>query len=98
MPASTNHCKECLFAALAPADAVTTYLEETYVEAHTLALFDAEAVAPTDISHGKLASDRVIAARGCAKVISEGSCKRFVGFVAHSGNHVAQTFIMERHV
>lgn len=96
MPSSTKHCGDCLFAALSEGDETAIFLEERYVEGHILAIDGAEGTAPIDMSQGDLASDRVVAARGCAKMIRESKCARYIGFVVHGGDNAAKTFIMER--
>ena len=96
MPSSAKHCGDCLFASLSAGDAETVFLEERYVEGHMLTLDGLEDAAPIDVSQADLASERVIAARGCAKVVREGTCDRFVGFVVHGTGNAAKTFIMER--
>lgn len=96
MPSSAKHCGDCLFAALPMGDAETIFLEERYVEGHIMTLDGVEAAAPIDMSQGDLASERVVAARGCAKMIRERQCVRYIGFVAHGGDNAAKAFIMER--
>lgn len=96
MSSSAKHCGDCLFTALPEGDAATIFLEERYVEGHILAIDGTEDAAPIDMSQGDLASERVVAARGCAKMIRERKCVRYVGFVVHGGEIAAKAFIMER--
>ena len=96
MPSSAKHCGDCLFASLPIGDDETIFLEERYIEGHILAIDGAEGSAPIDMSQVDLSSERVVAARGCAKMVREAKCARFVGFVVHGGNNAAKTFILER--
>jgi hypothetical protein len=96
MPSSAKHCGDCLFASLSMGDETDIFLEERYVEGHILAIDGAENAAPIDMSQGDLVSDRIVAARGCAKMVRENKCARFIGLVVHGGDNAAKTFIMER--
>lgn len=96
MPSSANHCSECLFSQVAEADEGTTFLEERHVEGQLLAISGDTETGPIDMSRGDLASERIVAAHGCAKILSEGGCDRYVSFVVHGGNNTAKAFILER--
>lgn len=96
MPSSALHCEDCLFAALPVGDEDTTSLEERYVEGHIQVIDGVLSPTTIDMEQVELPGERLIAARGCAKVVREGRCARFVGFVVHGGNNAAKTFILER--
>lgn len=96
MPSSAEHCGDCLFGALEEADEYTTFLEARFVEGHLLALNGVENADPIDLSHTGLSKKRITAARGCAMLIANRICKRFVGPIVRTNNRAVIVLLIER--
>jgi len=97
MPSSAIHCESCPFASFPEADENVAPLEGICVIAHILTLSQIEEGFAFEHPIVDIPNERLVAARGCAMLISEGRCGRFTPVVARPlGSETYMVFFSEK--